>query len=187
MELSDGEKLILVMLSDLYKKLKIDGEIDPDFVSEAITRGHLWGLKWQYPGVFGSSEPSEDTLRETVDILDMWSFLERGYKALSAAEKKRVEKDTAPLGTDVKFRGFDGNAQESVYIGIARFLIDKLDRFQEFKGRELNSHMPMLDAYRRMFPVFEPMRLSLGTKELDADQIISILKERIHPAKRAAN
>jgi hypothetical protein len=29
MKLSDGEKLIILMLADMYKAMKIDGEFDP--------------------------------------------------------------------------------------------------------------------------------------------------------------
>jgi hypothetical protein len=46
MKLSDGEKLILIMLSDVYEKLEIEGEINPKFVKSAIGSGHPWGLKW---------------------------------------------------------------------------------------------------------------------------------------------
>jgi hypothetical protein len=36
MKLSNAERLILVMLSDLYKKLDIKDGIDPEFVQAAI-------------------------------------------------------------------------------------------------------------------------------------------------------
>ena len=32
MKLSDGEKLIILMLSELYEKLGVEGEIEPDFI-----------------------------------------------------------------------------------------------------------------------------------------------------------
>jgi hypothetical protein len=32
-KLSDGEKLIILMLADMYKAMKIKGEFDPDFIS----------------------------------------------------------------------------------------------------------------------------------------------------------
>jgi uncharacterized protein YfbU (UPF0304 family) len=184
MKLSDGEKLILVMLSELCQKLKVGNEDDAKLVQEAIYSGNLWGLKWAFPGIFHDSEPTEEMLHTTVDILDMWSFLERGHEALSPADKARVEKEAAPLG-DVKFRGFDGNG-EAAYISIARFLIEELDRFQEFEGRDLNSHMPCLDAHKRMLAVFLPLRRTLGSSDLNATQIISILKEASHPESRKA-
>ena len=185
MELSHGEKLILVMLCDLYEKLKIDGEIDPQLVSSAIASGNLWALEWQYPSVFHGSEPTQSMIHETLNILDMWSFLERAYNGLSLADKARVEKETTVF-RDARFRGWDGNG-EARYIGIARFLVDKLHRFQEFKGRELNSHMPCRAAYQRMFEMFEPMPTSLGTSDLDVDQVIRILNEAVSPENRKAD
>ena len=37
MKLSDGEKLILMVLADMYKHLEIKGEFDPDFISTTIS------------------------------------------------------------------------------------------------------------------------------------------------------
>jgi len=183
MKLSDGEKLILVMLSELCQKLKTGNEDDAKLVQEAIYSGNLWGLEWAFPGIFHDSEPTEEMLHTTVDILDMWSFLERGHEALSPADKGRVGKEASSIG--VKFRGFDGN-NEAAYISIARFLIEELDRFQQFDGRDLNSHAPYLGAYARMLTVFLPLRTTLGSSDLNANQIISILKEAIHPEGRKA-
>jgi len=45
MELSNAERLVLIMLSDLYKKLGVKGEIDPDFVQSAIFSSNLWGFR----------------------------------------------------------------------------------------------------------------------------------------------
>jgi uncharacterized protein len=189
MKLSDGEKLILMMLSDIYEKVGVKGELDPAFVREAIYSGNAWGLTWKYPGIFDSQETSDQVRSEVVNLLDMWSFLEEGYKRLSKKEKARVNAEAAPLGDNVRFPGFDGN-NESEYGNVMRFLIGNLDRFQSFKGREdLNSHMPSLDAYRRMFAVFEPLRSQLGMRSevgLTASEIIEILKARIHPNRRAA-
>jgi uncharacterized protein len=183
MKLTDGEKLILTMLCELYEKLGIKGEIDSRFVKEAIVSGNLWGLKWNYGGLFHDYEASEDVLHETVDILDMWTFLESGYEKLTPEEKFRVEEEAAPLGKYVHFTGFDGNG-EPEYNCVARFLIEQLDRFQNFKGRELNSHMPTLEACKRMLAVFGPLRSSLGNGQLTTEKIIDILKARIHPDNR---
>jgi uncharacterized protein len=181
--LSDGEKLLLMMLTGLYKHLKVKGDIDPEFVEAAIHGGHLWGLEWQYPGIFHGHDDSNRTLRETLEVLDMWSFLENGYARLSQEEKAHIEKEVGPLGKSVEFRGFDGN-NEAEYMGIAYFLVNKLERFSLFKGRDLNAHSPTIDAYHRMLSVFVPMRSKLTGGELNASQIIEILKERIHPENR---
>jgi hypothetical protein len=43
MTLSDGEKLILVMLCDIYRHLGIKGEVKPDFILETIDSGKPLG------------------------------------------------------------------------------------------------------------------------------------------------
>jgi hypothetical protein len=185
--LSPGDKLILLALRDLFKHLKIkDSETDLDFIAETIFGGHSWGLEWRKPGVFHGHEDSKAVVSETVDVLDMWSFLESGYAKLSKKDKDRVAAEAEPLGKHVKFTGFDGN-NESEYIGVARFMTEHLDRFTSFKGRELNSHIPSTDAYRRMIAVFDPLRRTLIGRELDADEIISILKAWLHPSRRREN
>ncbi len=182
-KLSDGEKLTISMLCELFKHLKIKSEIDPKFVESAITGGHYWGLSWSYHGLFHGHEDNEKNVSEVVDILDMWSFLESGFGKLSKKDKARVGKEAEPFGKNVTFHGFDGN-NETEHMGIARFLIDKLERFSSFEGRELNSHSPSVEVYRRMFRVFEPMRRDLLGIELNASQIIEILNARTHPEYR---
>jgi uncharacterized protein len=176
MELRDGEKLILIMLSEIHEHLKIRGEIDPRFVREAICSGSAWGLSWQYPGVFGTQEANESVRREVVDFLDMWSFIEWSHNSLSPTDKERVA-EASPLGSNVQFYGFGGNS-ESEHLNVARFVIAQLDRFSEFKGRILNSPLPSVRAYRRMYAAFQSMRKSLfGNRNLEPTQIIQLLKE----------
>jgi hypothetical protein len=59
-------------------------------------------------------------------------------------------------------------------------LINDLERFSSFKGRELNSHTARTATYRRMLRVFEPMRPNLVGRELGATEIIALL----HPDHR---
>lgn len=177
---SDGEKLIMLMLSDVYKHLDIKGAIDPGLIEVALHGGHYWGLRWKYTGIFHDHEDNESTVSEVCDVLDMWWFLERSHEKLSKKEKDRVEKEAAPLGKDVTFRGFDGN-YEGEHLGIAHFLIRTLGRFSDFQGRDLNSHMPSIDGYRRMLTLFGPMRSSLGGGNvLGPDRIIELLNAWRH-------
>ena len=118
-------------------------------------------LGWEYTGIFHRHEDSKKTVSEVADMLDVWWFVEQSYERLSKQDKARVEKEAEPLGKHVVFRGFDGN-YEGEHLGVASFLINKLDRFADFKGRELNSHMPSIDGYRRMVRAFEPMRRGSG-------------------------
>ena len=175
---SDGEKLITRLLCDLHEHLKIDGEIDTEFVREVLVGGHYWGLEWEYQSVFHRHEDRRETVSDVVDALNVWWFVEQSYEKLSKKDKDRVEKEAEPFGKIVKFPGFDGN-YEGEHLAIARFLIEKLDRFVAFKDRNLNSHVPSVDGYRRMAQTFEPMRNGLiGGNLLSAAQIIKLLKAR---------
>jgi len=177
-QFTDGEKLLAFMLRDIYRHLKINnGEINPDFVSDVLCGGHYWAPKWVMPGLYHDYEDDPRDVRLVVDVLDMWSFIEDGYAALSQEEKERIEREAKPLGKVVKFIGFDGN-NEPELLGLARFFPEKLDRFTCFKGRDLNSHAPMSAAYRRMLTVFEPMRRTLVGSRLNAGQIITLLNAR---------
>src|SRR5438034_893848 len=96
MKLSDGEKLILMVLADMYKHLEIKGEFDPDFISTTISGGHLWGLRWKYTHIPFEKSENPPEVSETVDILDMWSSLEESYGKLSPADNQKVEKEAEP-------------------------------------------------------------------------------------------
>ena len=98
-------------------------------------------------------------------------------------EKRALKRKRSPLGRNPKFPGFDAN-NEAEHLGIARFLIDDLERFSRFAGRELNSHAQSIDGYRRMLQVFLPMRETLVGHGLSDTQIIEILSARAHPDDR---
>jgi uncharacterized protein len=184
-KITDGEKLILGMLVEINTHLKVKGELDPAFIMDAIHGGHYWGLAWQYSGLFHRHADSAQNVSEVVNVLDMWSFIESGYAALSAKDKARVEKEAEPFGKNPRFPGFDGN-NETEHLGIADFLIEKLERFSSFDGRDLNSHWRSLDTYRRMLRVFDPMRRTLIGRTLTADELIAILNEKPYPESRVA-
>ena len=173
--LTDGEKLLAMMMRDLYKQLKIKGEIDPEFIGEVISGGHYWAPRWEMQGLFHEHQDDPRDVRFVVDVLDMWTFVERAHQKLTAKEKARIEKEAEPFGKYVTFAGFDGN-NESTHLSIARFFIEHMNRFVAFKGRELNSHAPSVATYRRMLEVFLPVRTKLGRNELSSDQLIAILK-----------
>ena len=181
MKLSNGEKLILLMLCQIQEHLKMKDETDTALVKEAIHSGNLWGLEWGMPGVFHGSETSEEIVTEMVHILAMWQRLEESFNSLNAKDKEWLANES-DLGRDVKFHGFDGNDKIEVHhISSARFMIDHLDRFEIYKGRDLNAHMPTLKAYRRMLPVFEPILMQVSNQDLSKEQIQQVLDAYRHP------
>ncbi|TFW17553.1 YfbU family protein [Duganella callida] len=173
---SDGEKMLMLMMGDVYKALKIkDGEMEPDFLAQVIYGGHYWAPKWEMNGVFHGHVDDPEEVKYVVDVLDMWTFMEVAYAKLSVEDKARITREVGSWQTDVRFSGFDGN-EEGSQMGIAQFLVDKMRRFSQFKGRSLNSHCSTVGRYRRMYQLFEPMRRTLVGMDLSADQLITLLK-----------
>jgi uncharacterized protein YfbU (UPF0304 family) len=183
MAFTTAEKLQLVMLCDLAKPTK-DRELDYDFIHSAVVNDDIWALSWKYSGLDLKVEtPPEVSL--VCDILDMWDRLERDFGKLSEAEKARVETETYRNGVP-RFWGFDGN-NETELLHIARLLVNDLDRWSGFKGRDLNSHGPSIETQRRLLAVWRPIweeKTGSGNYQFRADEIITILRERVHPEHR---
>lgn len=182
MNISDSEKLILLMLSELYDTVGVKGEIDPDFIRSAIFDNKEWSIPWMYPGIPFTEQSTPDVVKEVLDILDMWSVIESSYEQLSAEDKILLEKSAEPFGKDPKFDGFDGN-NESEHMSTAKFLVHDLHRFDEFKDRYFNSHSQVLEIYRRMLPVFEETRRN-ARYPFTVEQLSKVLQSKAHPDYR---
>jgi len=175
MKLTNPEKLILLMLSDVYDKLGLDS-VDTSLLRSAIYSENTWALDWEMPGVVGSEpDPTPELVTAVVNCLEMWCFIEEAATSFGPEDTARLEREAAPFGSHVRFTGFDGN-NEAKALGIARILIEDMGRFTRFKGRDLNSHAPLLDAYGRMHLVFSRMRNQLSHRNhLSVDQVIELL------------
>ena len=163
--MSDGEKLIILMLSELHGKLGLEGEVEPHFLKSAILSYQLWGIRWKYGDILFDDAEDPAVVKEVAGILEMWRFIERSYALFGDEQKAQLERDAEPFGKDPEFRGFDGN-NEPQYAGTAVFLVNELGKFAELKGRSFNCHRPSIDTHRRMLEVFEPMRGRLSSKLL---------------------
>lgn len=183
MKISDGEKLILLMLSEIYDKLELKGEVEPDFIRSAIFSDNIWSIPWKYVGIPFESQDTPLIVKEVLEVLDMWSFIERSYNLLSEENKAFVKREAQPFGDNPKFPGFDGN-NETDHMGAVSFLVNDLDRFSEFKGRYLNSHCPSIDGYQRMLSIYKPIMKSNSYNSLGPEELVKILKERVHPSMR---
>ena len=181
MNISDSEKLILLMLSELYDSVGVKGEIDPDFIRSAIFDNKEWSIPWKYPGIPFNEEGTPEVVKEVLDILEMWSTIEYSYEQLTVEEKASLEEKAKPFGKP-RFEGFDGN-NEGEYMSTASFLVNKLDRFDEFKGRNFNSHSRSLDMHRRMLPTFSDVR-SRTDFPFKLEDLVEVLLSKTHPDYR---
>ncbi len=117
-----------------------------DRIREAAVGPHHWALEYEYEfetPVDGQIVPKAKA------ILDVWEFIEMSYERLSEEDQKALTRYRL-------FDGFDLNDNlECTYYSVVRVLIERLDRWSRFKGRDLNSHSPSsLSDFRRKSFVF---------------------------------
>lgn len=175
MNLTPGEKLTLFMLSEIYEHLEIKGEVDPKFIKSAIANGKLFGLEWDYAGILHGEDTPKSVVRETADIMTMWSVLEAHYGRLDSTEKAHVDA-SIPSYEHVVFAGFDGNDGAGHY-GVAKFLVEDMRRFSEFVGRSLNSHSNTIDGDREKLKVYQD-RVRGARGNFSVDDIIAVMNAR---------
>jgi uncharacterized protein YfbU (UPF0304 family) len=85
-----------------------------------------------------------DELNYVGEVMEAFDWLQISYDRLPEAEKATIN------GSKVLFPGFDGN-YETAYMGYARFLREKMDRFTSLRCMDgLNSHFPTRDLYKAM-------------------------------------
>ena len=77
MNLSEGERLILVMLCDIYKALDLKGAVDPDALKPLILSVESNGAVHAVNGAPGNHRNRTAVATEVSEILDMWSAIER--------------------------------------------------------------------------------------------------------------
>lgn len=183
MQIKDSEKLILLMLCDLYDNSDVQGDIDHNFIRDAIFDKQTWAIPWKLSGIPFEDQGTPSEVKYVFDILQMWSHIEYSYAALTDEEKKRLEVEAAPFGRNPVFKGFDGNIETELLVA-TDFIINKLQRFEEFKGRDLNSHAPSIGTYSRMLSAFNPAFEDNMGNLLSTEQLTTILKESIHPSNR---
>ena len=149
MKLTDGERLIAVMLAEVMEALKLNRDVDPSLIKTLVCNGDDWAIKRKYHGIFGSDGPTPEEVSETTDILWMWGIVEDSIAKLTGADAEE-----AKGWHRIKFGGFDAN--HDPHYGIAHTMINELDEFSSFKNRALDSHsQASLKRYRTMYATFD--------------------------------
>ncbi|MFT9447443.1 YfbU family protein [Gluconobacter japonicus] len=165
MNFSNPQKLMTVMLAEIHRAVVEKPEIDSSFIIEAMCEGDYWAIPFKHSGIFPPKDCPPAIVDEVIDILDMCDFLESSIQNLSDADKERLQ-DNVGYSLDEIFVGFDGN-NEAWHVGVAQMLAGPLGRFSRFKKRDFNSHSPTtLGRYRRMLPVFLPLRIESMGRQL---------------------
>lgn len=157
MKLSTAEKLQLMMLCDIYREQEIDGEFDPDLISEAITSGNTWAITDKYQFLEWAEDVSEDQVKFVYKVLTMYSVLDNSYKQLSTDDTKRLLVEIKAYGksSPTAFPGFDGN-EETDYYSITG-MMEKMGKYKFMEDIDKNSHSPMSSTYYEMLLTYEPL------------------------------
>ncbi|MDT3668953.1 MAG: YfbU family protein [Aromatoleum sp.] len=144
MEITKRDRLILI---NQYRILASLNKNEADHYEELISiLENGYAIFYSQLDEWISDEMPEEEGRFVLEVLDLYRAVE---------DVKRASKDSRLLAHHYAFfRGFDGN-NETEYMSFCRFLIEKQGKFQEqkqylLKNDNLNSHMPMIEKYRRM-------------------------------------
>jgi uncharacterized protein len=175
--ITDGEKLIILLLTDISKRLKDDPQIDPNFIEQTIYSNQLWGFEWEFSGIPFERSDTPPLVSETVDILEMFSLTMHHFGKLAPEQQQEIRDGLgyASHGLD-NFPGFDGN--NDPHFGIARYLVEDLKRFKDLPGATNNSHtQTSLPRYRKMLQTYLPMRDKLGFGKFTKEDVIAIFKQ----------
>lgn len=152
MIVSDAEKLILLMLSDLHEFHEID-RVNTKLLRSALSTNNSWALNWEIPDL---GLNLDDTPTEAVDVVNfmyMWGVLEDTWHNFQESIKEKIMGEVQ-IGKTVKFPGFHSIDEYELYT-IAKLFVDDMGKFQRYKGRDFNSHAPMKNLYEKMYSVFE--------------------------------
>jgi uncharacterized protein YfbU (UPF0304 family) len=183
MKLSAGEKLILLMLCEISER--IDGErgFDTNFIKETIYSDQLWAFDWGFTGIPYERDELPADVRETIDILEMFSVVMHQFdQRYSPSDQQEVK---AALGTKARllkqFPGFDGD--HDAHYRIARHLVERLQRFTHVRGATRNSRRSSsLPNYRGMLKIYLPLREELRQRTISKAELIELFSARSAPA-----
>ena len=169
MQLSDGERLIVVMLAEVMEALKLNQELDPSLIKTLAYNHDDWAIEHTYHGLFDSEGPPEEVVKETHDILWMWQVLEDSISNLKGADA------TEAAGWHYnQFSGFDGNHDR--HFGVTHTLVKTLGLYSQFKDRGFNSHsQATLPRYRQILQKFDAAMEGNHGEPLSMDKLREIL------------
>jgi uncharacterized protein YfbU (UPF0304 family) len=135
-------------------------------------------MKFEWIGESMSTGLSSEECAEVIEILEMYSDIQRGFDVLD--DKSGIRENRT------NFPGFYGN-QELNQVCYCRYLCDERGRFQSLRRVKedwnWDSHWPMLEAYRRMLAVWRPIREAMPQRKrrLSRREMLDILYSALDP------
>lgn len=165
MKLSKKDRLILVHQYEILKRL--DDKDNFSFYEEKIeilSNGYEIFYSELDAQIYDDMPKGEGVF--VLEVLTIYDYLEV-YKEQHPEDKEVGEHLWS------SFKGFDGN-NEGEYLGFAQFLIEKQGKFDKLAS--LNSHMPVIDKYRKMVRKWNESHQSVvGGFSISRDHILEML------------
>ena len=159
MEMTNAQRLILSNQYYLMSQMNPENAAKYRRLQTIVERGYELQMR-ELNKEFGCL--IEDECREVIDIMEMYHAMQESNKMLSEDERKNVDQRR------LEFLGFD-IATEAQLVNYVRFLVDSEGLYPQFeKGdHHFNSHVPMLDKYRRMLTTWRncPRQSHLSSAE----------------------
>ncbi|MBY6197425.1 YfbU family protein [Vibrio hangzhouensis] len=159
MEMTNAQRLILSNQYYLMSQMNPENAAKYRRLQTIVERGYELQMR-ELNKEFGCL--IEDECREVIDIMEMYHAMQESNKMLSEDERKNVDQRR------LEFLGFD-IATEAQLVNYVRFLVDSEGLYPQFdKGdHHFNSHVPMLDKYRRMLTTWRncPRQYHLSSAE----------------------
>ena len=181
MEMTKAERLIVLMLCDLYKSPGEDKIFNPKLVEYAIAQGQLWALSWEYGDLLSAPSPTKEQVDLVAEVMTMWQVIEAFMSRFTPEEREEIASATDHSLDLLKFQGF----YEEPYRSIFSFMLEELGQWSNFAGRDYSKMLPVLGADLRMLAKYKEIRDANGFDlKLTPAQIIEILNERTHPENR---
>jgi uncharacterized protein YfbU (UPF0304 family) len=179
MKFTDEQRLIVYMLSGVQQALKVQNELDPEFIQRVTARGDEWAILEKYPWLDQDGGDAPEFVVETRAILQAFRVVYRSLENLSEADLGRVQSGT---GRHVLvFDGFDGN-NEADHYGAADLITKDAGRWPEFASLAVNSHHPTLHRYRVILDAVSEYQSANPGGLLSADQLIGVV-DRVRKAQ----
>lgn len=171
MKFTDEQRLIVYMLSGVQRALKVQSEVDPEFIQRVAVAGDEWAILEKYPWLDQDGSSAPDFVVETRHILQAFRIIYRSLENLSDADRERAQSGSSRHV--LTFDGFDGN-NESDHYSAAALITQEAGRWTEFAALAVNSHHPTLHRYRAILEAVSDHQSANPGGLLSADQLIEV-------------
>lgn len=145
-----------------------DQDLDYAYFIEVLENGY----EHEYANVFQKSMAEAMSEEESEFVWQVLNahrhILLSFHKLQKSGSLEKLEED------DVMFKGFDGN-EDGGHLLYCDFIINKMGRFEEFRGYDLNTHSSILSRYRDLLRRFDsfPAESRLNLSEQDIMYILN--------------